>query len=725
MNIVKRDCSVQEFDKSKISNAIVKAMRNSGGVKPKIAEEIADEIEKEILNLEEVSVSDIEDMVYDKLISKRQRLTAKAYEGYRAVREFQRDTVGSIDETIFGIIDGTDSNIKDNSNKNPVLISTMRDLVAEEVSKDIALRYLLPPDIVNAHNDGLIYIHDLGHYLNPSFNCELINLKDMLENGTVINGKLITRPHTFRTACTIATQIIAQVASGQFGGQTITLTHLAPFVRDSYKRYLDKYKSRGFSEEDCLKYSKQDLQEEIEGGIQTFQYQINTLQTSNGQAPFLSVLMYIAEDEEYIDETALLIKEMLKQRLKGMQNKVGAWISPAFPKLLYVLDENNIKEDSEYFWLTELAAECIANRMMPDCLSAKILKQNYEGQVVAPMGCRAFLSPYKGSINNTDGEYKLYGRFNMGVTTVNLADAGLTAKETFSPEDGDSIIDYFWTVLDERLELCHKALKLRYNKLKGVTSDVSPIHWQHGAIARLKEHEPIYPLLQNGYATITLGYIGIYECVQALIGKSHTTPEGEKLALGIMQYMKQKTLDWKKEDGLGYALYGTPSESLTDRFARLTRERWGTIEGITDRNFLTNSYHVFVEEPINAFDKLKFESQFHSISSGGAISYIEMANMKNNIPVIIELMQYMYDNIQYAEFNTKLDYCMECGYEGEIICNDKLNWVCPNCGNTDTDHMTIVRRTCGYLGENLWNEGRTEEIRNRYVHLDNHRAGDC
>ena len=725
MNIVKRDCSLQEFDKSKISNAIIKAMRNSGGVKPKIADEIADEIEQEVLNLEEVSVSDIEDMVYDKLISKRQRLTAKAYEGYRAVREFQRDTVGSIDETIFNIIDGTDINIKDNSNKNPVLISTMRDLVAEEVSKDIALRYLLPPDIVNAHNDGLIYIHDLGHYLNPSFNCELINLKDMLENGTVINGKLITRPHTFRTACTIATQIIAQVASGQFGGQTITLTHLAPFVRDSYKRYLDKYRARGFSEEDCLKYSKQDLQEEIESGIQTFQYQINTLQTSNGQAPFLSVLMYISEDEEYIDETVLLIKEMLTQRLKGMQNKVGAWISPAFPKLLYVLDENNIREDSEYFWLTELAAECIANRMMPDCLSAKILKQNYEGQVVAPMGCRAFLSPYNGPINNTDGEYKLYGRFNMGVTTINLADAGLTAKETFSPEDGDSMIDYFWSVLDERLELCHKALKLRYEKLKNVTSDVSPIHWQHGAIARLKEHEPIYPLLQDGYATITLGYIGIYECVQALIGESHTTPKGEKLALAIMKYMKQKTLDWKKEDKLGYALYGTPSESLTDRFAKLTRERWGTIEGITDRNFLTNSYHVFVEEPINAFDKLKFESQFHSISSGGAISYIEMANMKNNIPVIIELMQYMYDNIQYAEFNTKLDYCMECGYEGEIICDDKLNWVCPNCGNTDTNNMTIVRRTCGYLGENLWNEGRTEEIRNRYVHLDNHEAGDC
>lgn len=711
MNVLKRDCSLQEFDKNKIYNAIIKAMKSSEGLKPKIAQDIADEIEADakMCNIE-LSVNDIELMVYDKLISKKQRLTARAYEDYRAVREFQRDNISHIDDKIFEVIGGTDVNIKDNSNKNPSLISTMRDLVAEEVSKDLSLRYMLPPDVVTAHNEGLIYIHDLGHYLNPSFNCCLVNLEDMLQNGTVINGKMITKPHTFRTACTIATQIIAQVASGQFGGQTITLSHLAPFVRDSYNRLLDKYKHRGLTGEDCIKCAQEDLSEEIKDGIQTFQYQINTLQTSNGQAPFLSVLMYISENPDYEYETALLIEEMLKQRIKGMQNKVGAWISPAFPKLLYVTDENNIHENSKYYYLTQLASVCVVNRMMPDFLSAKILKQNYEGNVVAPMGCRAFLSPYKGGINNKEGQYKLYGRFNMGLTSINLADAGLSAE-------GD--MNKFWEILDERLELCHKTLRLRYEKLKDVTSDVSPIHWQFGALARLGPHEPIYPLLQDGYATITLGYIGIYECVMALIGKSHTTPEGEALALKIMQTIKAKVVKWKEEEGLGYALYGTPSESLTDRFARLTRERWGTIEGITDRNFLTNSYHVFVEEPINAFDKLKFESQFHAISSGGAISYIEMPNMKNNPEVVLEVIKFMYDNIQYAEFNTKLDYCMKCGYNGEMLCDDELNWYCPNCGNRDTDEMTIVRRTCGYLGENLWNKGRTEEIRNRVMHLDN------
>lgn len=712
MKVLKRDCSLQEFDKNKIYNAIVKAMKSSGGLKTNIAQAIADEIEEEASKFDsEPTVGDIELMVYDKLITKRQRITARAYEDYRAVREFQRDTIGSIDDKIFEVIGGTDVNIKDNSNKNPALISTMRDLVAEEVSKDLSLRYMLPPDIVSAHNEGLIYIHDLGHYLNPSFNCELINIKDMLQNGTVINGKMITKPHTLRTASTVTTQIIAQVASGQFGGQTITLTHLAPFVRDSLEKYRAKYAARNLSPEQVEKFALEDLREEIKDSIQTFQYQINTLQTSNGQAPFLSVLMYISEDPEYEEETAMLIEEMLKQRIKGMQNKVGAWISPAFPKLLYVTDENNIHEDSKYYWLTKLASECVVKRMMPDFLSAKILKQNYEGCVVPPMGCRAFLSPYKGGINNEEGQYKLYGRFNMGLTSINLADVGLSAE-------GD--LDNFWTILDDRLELCHKSLKLRYNKLKDVTSDVSPIHWQFGAIARLQPHEPIYPLLQDGYATITLGYIGIYECVMALIGKSHTTPEGEELALKIMNKLKEKVTQWKAEEGLGYALYGTPSESLTDRFARLTRERWGVVEGITDRGFLTNSYHVFVEEDINAFDKLKFESQFHSISSGGAISYVEMPNMKNNPDAVLEVIKFMYDNIQYAEFNTKLDYCMKCGYDGEMICDDSLNWYCPNCGNRDTDEMTIVRRTCGYLGENLWNKGRTEEIKNRVMHLDNH-----
>ena len=595
----------------------------------------------------------------------------------------------------------------------------MRDLVAEEVSKDIALRTMLPTKIAQAHNDGLIYIHDLGHYLNPSFNCCLVNLEDMLQNGTVVNGKLITKPHSFRTACTIATQIIAQVASGQFGGQTITLTHLAPFVRiskekikqevyEEAKEILDSVGEQIDITTDLDKIVNKRLSEEVTAGIQTFQYQINTLQTSNGQAPFLSVLMYINEDPEYETETAMLVEEMLKQRIKGMQNEVGAWVTPAFPKLLYVTDENNIYEGSKYFYLTQLAAECVAKRMMPDFLSAKILKQNYEGNVVAPMGCRAFLSPYKGPINNTEGQYKWWGRFNMGLTSINLADAGLSAQ-------GD--LEAFWEILDERLELCYESLMLRYEKLKDVTSDVSPIHWQHGALARLPKHAPIYPLLQNGYATITLGYMGLYECVKALIGVSHTTPEGEKLAIKIMKHLKSKVLEWKKNTGIGFALYGTPAESLTDRFARLIRKRWGVIEGITDRDFLTNSYHVFVEEPIDAYSKLLFESQFHAISSGGAISYIETPNMGKNISAVLELIQFMYENVQYAEFNTKLDYCQVCNYDGEILYNKEKGWYCPNCGNTDTDRMNIVRRTCGYLGENLWNEGRTDEITHRVLHL--------
>lgn len=722
LKVIKRNGNLVDFDSTKISLAIQKAMKAGiGKVNIKIANNIAQKIQEELEEkaTQEVSISEIESMVYNQLIKRKQSQVAKSYEGYRAVREYQRKS-NTIDQKVLGVVKGNNSDIKDNSNKNTKLISTMRDLVAEEVSKDIALRSMLPARIAQAHNDGLIYIHDLGHYLNPSFNCCLVNLEDMLQNGTVVNGKLITKPHSFRTACTIATQIIAQVASGQFGGQTITLSHLAPFVRiskekikqevyEEAKEILDSVGEQIDITTDLDKIVKKRLQEEITAGIQTFQYQINTLQTSNGQAPFLSVLMYISENPEYETETAMLIEEMLKQRIKGMQNEVGAWTTPAFPKLLYVTDENNIYKDSKYFYLTQLAAECVAKRMMPDFLSAKILKQNYEGNVVAPMGCRAFLSPYKGPINNIEGQYKWWGRFNMGLTSINLADAGLSAQ-------GD--LDAFWDILDERLELCHESLILRYEKLKDVTSDVSPIHWQHGAIARLPKHTPIYPLLQNGYATITLGYMGLYECVKALIGVSHTKkPEGEQLAIDIMKHLKAKVLEWKAKDGLGWALYGTPAESLTDRFAKLTRKRWGVIEGITDRDFLTNSYHVFVEEPIDAYSKLLFESQFHAISSGGAISYIETPNMGKNIPAVLELIQFMYENVQYAEFNTKLDYCQVCGYDGEILYDKDKGWYCPNCGNTDTDKMNIVRRTCGYLGENLWNEGRTEEITHRVMHL--------
>ena len=711
ITIIKRDGSKASWDAYKIEWAIMKAMKYGSGI---VDQDLAHKISIEFRSDSPiVDIKAVEKYVYDSLVKYGHAMTAKRYEDYRAVREYQRQH-NTIDNKVLGIVNGTGKDIKDNSNKDSALVSTMRDLVAEEVSKDISLRMMLPPHIAQAHNEGLIYIHDLGHYLNPSFNCELVNLADMLENGTVINGKLVEKPHSFRTACTIATQIIAQVASGQFGGQTITLGHLAPFVRISKNKFIRDTKAEwdanGFTytDEQLEKAVRRKLQEEVTAGIQTFQYQINTLQTSNGQAPFLSVFMYISEYPEYEEETVMLIKEMLTQRIQGMKNEVGAWITPAFPKLLYVTDENNIHPDSKYFWLTELAAKCVSKRMMPDFLSAKILKENYEGNVVPPMGCRAFLSPYKGGINNVEGQYKLYGRFNMGVTSINLADAGLSAQGN---------LDHFWTILEDRLQLCKEALLLRYDKLKDVTSDVSPIHWQYGAIARLGKHEPIKPLLQDGYATITLGYIGLYECVKALIGKSHTTPEGEKLAVKIMKNLKQHVLDWKAETGLGFALYGTPSESLTDRFARLTRQRWGEIEGITDRNYLTNSYHVNVTEPIDAFTKLKFESQFHRISSGGAISYIELPNMSHNVEALVKIIQYMYDNVQYAEVNLKLDYCQVCGFEGEILCDDNLQWYCPNCGNRDRDKMNVVRRTCGYLGENFWNEGRTQEIKERVLHL--------
>ena len=717
MTVIKRDGREVPFDKDKIKLAISRAMhQGSGIIKEKIAEDVADEIANEVSSSDKVHISQIEMLVYNKLIAKKQKLTAKAYEDYRAVREYQRQH-NTIDNKVLGIVDGTNkASLSENSNKNEALISTCRDLVAEEVSKDISLRMMLPPHIAQAHQDGLIHIHDLGHYLNPSFNCCLVNLDDMLQNGTVINGKLIEKPHSFRTACTIATQIIAQVASGQFGGQTVTLSHLAPFVRISKERIRkeveeeceDFWDPNLITKEYIDKVVDKRLEKEVRDGVQTFQYQINTLQTSNGQAPFLSVFMYISENKEYEKETAMLVEEFIRQRIKGMKNEVGVWITPAFPKLLYVLDENNVHEDSEYWHITELAAECVSKRMMPDFISAKHMRQNYEGNVFGCMGCRAWLSPYKGDTNNENGTYKWYGRFNMGLTSINLADCGMSAQGN---------IEDFWKIFDERLELCYDSLMLRYEKLKNVTSDVSPIHWQHGAIARLPKHTPIFPLLQNGYSTITLGYIGVYECVKSLIGKSHTTPEGEKLAIEIVKYMKSKVLEWKKRTGLGFALYGTPSESLTEKFANATVKRWGTVDGEEARGFLTNSYHVFVEEEINAFDKLKFESQFHPISSGGSISYIEAVNLTNNIPAVLSVIKYIYDNIQYAEINTKSDYCHVCGYDGEILIDENLDWYCPNCGNRDKSKMNVVRRTCGYLGENFWNKGRTEEIKNRYVHL--------
>ena len=710
--VIKRDGRQVQFDASKIEIAILKAMRyGSGIVNEELAKKIAEDFSTDKMI---VTIKEIEDYVYKALIESGDMLTAKCYEAYRAVREYQRQR-NTIDNKVIGLINGENKeSLMENSNKQENLISTQRDLVAEEVSKDVAKRMMLPPHIAQAHDNGLIHIHDLGHYLNPSFNCCLINLKDMLENGTVINGKMIEKPKTFRTACTIATQIIAQVASGQFGGQTMSLAHLSPFVRISEEKIrrdlVIEWNENGFmyNEAQLEKIVQRRLKEEVKGGIQTIQYQINTLQTSNGQSPFLSVFMYISEYPEYEKETVMIIEEVIRQRIQGIKNEVGAWITPAFPKLLCVTDENNIREDSPYYHLTQLASVCVSKRMMPDFISAKHMRQNYEGNVFGCMGCRAWLSPYKGPINNTEGEYKWYGRFNMGLTSLNLADVGLSAQ-------GD--LDKFWKILEDRLELCRESLMLRYEKLKNVTSDVSPIHWQHGAIARLKPHEPIYPLLQNGYATITLGYIGLYECVMALIGKSHTTPEGEKLGVEIMKNLKAHIVKWKEETGLGFALYGTPSESLTERFAKCLQRRFGRIPGITDRNYLTNSYHVFVGEEIDAFSKLKFESQFHPISSGGAISYVELPNLAQNPDVILTLIKYMYENVQYAEMNTKLDFCMECGYEGEILCDDNLEWYCPNCGNRDKSRMNVVRRTCGYLGENYWNEGRTQEIKERVMHL--------
>lgn len=714
--MIKRNGQKVDFDKEKIYNAIIKAMnQGSGIVKDDIAREIANEISLEVKGMGNVTISQIETLVYCKLIFKKQDLTAKAYESYRAIREYQRQH-NTIDNKVLGIIDGTNkSTLSENSNKNKTLISTCRDLVAEEVSKDIALRMMLPPHISQAHQEGIIHIHDLGHYLNPSFNCCLVNLEDMLQKGTVINGKLIEKPHSFRTACTIATQIVAQVASAQFGGQTITISHLAPFVRISEENIRAEVQDEicnimGHDVPDDVidKIVAKRLAKEIRDGVQTFQYQINTLQTSNGQAPFLSVFMYINENPEYEKETAMIVEEIIKQRIQGMKNEVGVWTTPAFPKLLYVLDKNNYCEDSKYWHITKLASKCVTRRMMPDLISEKQMKQNYEGNVFPCMGCRAWLSPYKGGINNEAGNYKWYGRFNIGLTSINLADCGLSAQGN---------IDDFWKIFDERLELCFESLMLRYEKLKDVTSDVSPIHWQHGAIARLPKHTPIYPLLQDGYATVTLGYIGVHECVKSLIGVSHTTPEGEKLALEIMNYMKSKVLEWKKRTGLGFALYGTPSESLTEKFANATVRRWGTVDRENVRGFLTNSYHVFVEEKIDAFSKLKFESQFHPISSGGCISYVEVVNLTNNEPVVLELMKFIYENVQYGEINTKSDYCQNCGYDGEILIDDNLEWYCPNCGNRDKTTMNVVRRTCGYLGENFWNKGRTEEIKNRYVHL--------
>lgn len=709
--VIKRDCTEVNFDKSKISVAILKAMKNGSGiVKQKIAKDIADEIENECKDKDEVSISDIESMVYDKLITKKQRLTAKAYEGYRSIREFQRENENTTDSEIDELLDGESEYWNtENSNKNSKILNTQRDYMAGIVSKDISRRFLLPPEVVQAHDEGIIHFHDIDYFgMKAMSNCSLINLEDMLQNGTCINKVMIEKPHRFITACTIATQIILGVTSLQYGGATITLTHLAPFVRDSYNRYYEKYESWGFSDEDCKKYAEVDTKKEVADGVQTFNYQCNSMSNSNGQSPFLSVFMYLGETTEYKKELAMIIEEFLNQRLLGLKNEVGVYVTQAFPKLLYVLEEDNIHENSPYWYLTKLAAKCTAKRMNPDYISEKIMKEYKEGNCFPCMGCRSFLSPYK----DENGNYKFYGRLNQGVVTLNLVDVALSSEGDY---------EKFWNLMEQRTELCHKALLCRHKRLEGILSDVAPLLWQYGAFARLKKGEKIDKLLHNGYASISLGYAGLYECVKYMTGKSHIdSQEGHDFGIKVMQFMNDKCDQWNKEHYIGFSIYGSPIENTTYKFAKCLQKRFGIIKGITDRNYITNSYHTFVKEPINAFDKLAKESEFQALSLGGAISYVETDGLVNNVDAILEMNKFIYDHIMYAEENTKSDYCQICGYDGEIKIIDEggeLIWECPNCHNRDKDKMNVARRTCGYIGTNYWGKGRTQEIKERYVHM--------
>lgn len=741
--IVKRDCSEQAFDESKIYNAIMKAMKNGSGIiKPKIAESIAKEIHEECKNKESVDISDIELMVFDKLITKKQRLTARAYEGYRSTREFQRENNNTTDDDVIDLVNGNnDYLMHENANKNPVLNTTVRDYMAGIVSTDAVRRYLLPPEIVQAHDEGIIHFHDADYFMQKEHNCDLINLEDMLQNGTVISETLIEKPHSLSTACTVTTQIIAQVASSQYGGQSISLAHLAPFVDVSRKKIRDEVEHELCDIADTLlegeelnnvinKITKERLTSEIEKGIQTIQYQLVTLMTTNGQAPFITIFMYLneAKNEQEKADLALLIEEMLRQRMIGVKNEDGVYIAPAFPKLIYVLEEDNITEESKYWYLTKLAAECTSKRLVPDYISEKVMLE-LKGDVFTCMGCRSFLtvdrfSDKVGNISNAKNfdktKHKYYGRFNQGVVTISLPDIALSS-------DGD--INKFWEIFDERAELCHKALKSRHNRLLGTSSDVAPILWQYGALARLKKHEKISRLLYDGYSTISLGYAGLYECVKFMTGHSHSDEGvGEEFGLKVMQALNDKCNRWKEEENIDYSLYGTPLESTTYKFAKSLKNRFGKdvfvkIDG-KDRNYITNSYHIPVFEPITAFEKLRIESKFQKLSPGGAISYIEIPSMTHNIPAILEVIKFIYNNIMYAEINTKNCYCEKCGFDGDIpLVEDEdgiLKWKCPNCGNTDNTTMDIAFRVCGYIGtaKNGGNQGRYGDIHDRVYHLD-------
>ena len=705
LNIIKRDGNVAKFDKNKIENAILKAMKYGSGVYiPEIAKEIAEEIENICMERDtKATVYKVEEMVYTKLIDYKQKLTAKAYEGYRAVQSFKR-AINTTDDSILGLLDRSNEDVlNENSNKNGILASTQRDLVAGEVSKDMARRKLIPAHIVHAHDEGVLHYHDMDYAMQPIHNCMLINLEDMLTNGTVINNKLVESPKSFGTACTIVTQIIAQIASAQYGGNTITIRHIAPFLRVSYDKYLSKY-SKKYSLEMAKELAEERMMEELKSGIQTIRYQLSTLHTSNGQSPFCTIYLEIEEGHEYEREMALICEEMIVQRLEGMKNYKGQVIGEEFPKLVYLLDEHNCLEGGKYDYITKLAAKCNTKRLVPDYQSAKMMRKNYDGETFPPMGCRSHLSNWK----DENGNYKWYGRFNQGVISLNLVQVALTAEKDMNK---------FWKILDERLELCREALMVRHNLLKGTTSDISPIHWQHGGISRLKKGEKIDSLLENGYSTLSLGYVGVYEMTQAMLGVSHTTEEGEKFSLEVMNYLNNKCSQWKKETGLGFGLYGTPGESLTSRFCRIDKQKFGEIKNVTDRMYYTNSYHVHVSENIDAFSKLKFESQFHDISLGGCISYVEVPDMSKNLPAVEQIINYIYHNIQYAEINTKPDVCFKCDYTGEIKLDDNLEWYCPNCGNRDKEEMQVMRRTCGYIGSNMWGKGRTQEIGERVLHL--------
>ena len=726
MKIVKRDGHIVDYDPQKIREAIGKAnseVRGREKVSKEQIKEIINYIEE--LNKKRILVEDIQDIIEEKLMEFGKYQLAKKYITYRYTRELVRKA-NTTDKTIKELIEGENEYWNsENSNKNAQVVTTQRDYLAGITSTDITRRFLLPEEIVEAHDKGIIHFHDADYFAqNALHNCELINLDDMLQNGTVINGVMIEKPHRFITAATIATQIILAVTSSSYGGATVSLSHLAPFVRCSYEKYYKKYEKRNLSKAECEKFAKEDTKKEIEDGVQTFNYQVNSMTNTNGQAPFLSVCMYLGETEEYKEELALIIEEFLKQRILGFKNEKGVYITPAFPKLLYILEEDNIHEDSKYWYLTKLAAECTAKRMVPDYISEKVMKELKknelgDGECYPCMGCRSFLTPDRtmslGNIakakNYVEGKGKYYGRFNQGVVTINLPDVALSA-------DGD--MDKFWEIFDERLELCHKALQIRHKRLSTVTSDVAPILWQNGALARLEKGESIHELLHHGYSTISLGYAGLYECVKVMTGHSHTdNGEGKEFGLKVMQHLNDMTNKWKQEEDIDYSVYGSPIESTTYKFAKCLKERFGTIKGITDRGYVTNSYHVPVFEEIDAFSKLKLESEFQKLSPGGAISYIETPNLQNNLDAIIEVIKFIYDNIMYAELNTKSDYCQKCGYTGEILIDDNLEWYCPNCGNRDHNTLNVARRTCGYIGTNFWNKGRTQEIKERVLHIDN------